>query len=222
MKKYAIIVAGGKGLRMGQELPKQFISIGEKPILMHSIDAFRRFDSDLSIILVLPKEQFAYWSALCELHLFRAPHQVVEGGTTRFHSVKNGLNLVEESDALVAIHDGVRPFVSPQVIHDAYVAAHAYGGAIPIIDMIDSVREMDPLQQSHPVDRDRYKLVQTPQVFHAALIQAAYQLPYNKYFTDDASVFESAGYQIHCVAGNRENFKITTPFDLLIAEALIV
>ncbi|MEG1585950.1 MAG: 2-C-methyl-D-erythritol 4-phosphate cytidylyltransferase [Bacteroidales bacterium] len=220
MKKYAIIVAGGKGLRMGQELPKQFISVGERPILMHAIQAFRQAEEDITLILVLPKEQMEYWEALCELHCFKVPLLIAEGGSTRFHSVKNGLKLVTE-EGLVAIHDGVRPFVSARVIKDAFAAAKEYGGAIPVIDMIDSVREMVGEEESRPVDRERFKLVQTPQTFRSELIREAYDAPFDKLFTDDASVFEAAGHRIHCIAGNRENIKITTPFDLLIAEALI-
>ena len=220
MKRYAIIVAGGKGLRMGQELPKQFIAIGERPILMHALQAFYHADKEVSLILVLPKEQMESWEALCELHCFKVPLRIAEGGSTRFHSVKNGLKLIDE-DGLVAIHDGVRPFVSQQVIENAFQAAEQFGGAIPVIDMIDSVREVMSDGKSHPVDRDRFKLVQTPQTFRTELIRSAYEMPYDKLFTDDASVFEAAGHTIHCIAGNRENIKITTPFDLLIAEALI-
>lgn len=220
MKRYAIIVAGGKGLRMGQELPKQFIAVGERPILMHTLYAFYQADRDISLILVLPKEQMAYWEALCELHCFKVPVQIAEGGSSRFHSVKNGLKLIDE-EGLVAIHDGVRPFVSTQVIESAYQAALRYGGAIPVIDMIDSVRQLTADGKSHPVDREQLKLVQTPQTFRTELIRNAYEMPYDKLFTDDASVFEAAGHSIHCFAGNRENIKITTPLDLLIAEALI-
>lgn len=221
MKKYAILVAGGKGLRMGQDLPKQFISIGDKPILMHAIQAFYNTDQTISLILVLPKEQIAYWEALCELYHFKAPVMITEGGATRFHSVKNGLKLVTPG-SLVAIHDGVRPFVSAKVITAAFAAAETFGGAIPVIDMIDSVREVETADKSHPLDRERFKLVQTPQVFRSDLILQAYEMPYDKLFTDDASVFEAAGHTVYCISGNRENIKITTPFDLLIAEALIV
>lgn len=220
MKKYVIIVAGGKGLRMGQELPKQFISIGERPILMRTLSAFQEADPEVELILVLPAEQVEYWNALCELHNFRIPHQVAEGGSTRFHSVRNGLKPVTE-EGLVAIHDGVRPFVSAKVIRDAYAGAQQYGGVIPVVEVVDSVREITEEGASHPLDRDKLRLVQTPQVFSAELIRKAYQLPYDKRFTDDASVFEAAGYAIRCIPGNRENIKITTPFDLLIAEALI-
>ncbi|MGL4292975.1 MAG: 2-C-methyl-D-erythritol 4-phosphate cytidylyltransferase [Bacteroidales bacterium] len=220
MKKYAIIVAGGKGLRMGQDLPKQFISVGELPILMHAIRTFHIADKQISLILVLPHEQIEYWKALCELHCFKIPVTLAEGGSTRFHSVKNGLRMIDE-EGLVAIHDGVRPFVATKVIEDAYHFAEQHGGAIPVIDMIDSVREMDSPEKSIPVDRDKYKLVQTPQTFRSDLIRKAYEMPYDKFFTDDASVFEASGHTVYCFAGNRENIKITTPFDLLIAEALI-
>ncbi|MEG1617238.1 MAG: 2-C-methyl-D-erythritol 4-phosphate cytidylyltransferase [Bacteroidales bacterium] len=220
MKKYAIIVAGGKGLRMGQDLPKQFISVGEKPILMHTLNAFYRTNSEIDLILVLPKEQVEYWITLCELYNFKIPHRIAEGGATRFNSVRNGLKLVE-AEGVVAIHDGVRPFVSSKVISDAYGAAKDFPGVIPVIEVVDSVRELDDQKGSHPVDRERLRLVQTPQVFQTAPLLEAYQLPYDKSFTDDASVFEAAGFQVHCIAGNRENIKITTPFDLLIAEALI-
>ena len=220
MDKYAILVAGGKGLRMGLELPKQFIEVGDRPILMHSIQAFYLADPTIKIILVLPREQMEYWRALCELHHFKVPLQIVEGGSTRFQSVKNGLKLVAPG-ALVAIHDGVRPFVTARMIHDAYACASQYGGAIPVIEVIDSVRMIGPAGDTVPVDRDSLKLVQTPQTFCSELIIKAYNVPYDKRFTDDASVYEAMGETVHCFAGDRKNIKITTPYDLLIAEALI-
>jgi 2-C-methyl-D-erythritol 4-phosphate cytidylyltransferase len=221
MKKYAIIVAGGKGLRMGYELPKQFIAVADRPILMRTLNAFYQADNAIELILVLPDEQMAYWKSLCELHAFRVPHRIAPGGSTRFHSVGNGLRLTGDDDALIAIHDGVRPFVSADVIRRAYAEAERSGGAVPVVDMVDSVRQVDAYGESTPVDREALKLVQTPQTFRADLIRAAYRRPYDKRFTDDASVFEAAGYRISLIAGNRENIKITTPFDLLIAEALI-
>ena len=154
--------------------------------------------------------------------LFRSKtfHEVTEGGATRFHSVRNGLKLVPEG-ALVAIHDGVRPFVAASVIRDAFHGAARDGGVIPVVDVVDSVRQTTEEGDSFPIDRDCLKLVQTPQVFQSTLLHEAYRLPFDKSFTDDASVFEAAGYKIRTIPGNRENIKITTPFDLLIAEALI-
>ena len=221
MKKYAIIVAGGKGLRMGYELPKQFIAVADRPILMRTLMAFHQADSAIELILVLPDTQIAYWRTLCELHAFRVPHRIAAGGSTRFHSVANGLRLIDGDDGLVAVHDGVRPFVSTEVIHRAYAEAERVGGVVPVVDMVDSVRQVDSYGESRPVDRDSLKLVQTPQTFRVDLLRAAYRRPYDKSFTDDASVFEAAGYRVGLIAGNRENIKITTPFDLLIAEALI-
>lgn len=217
--KTILIVAGGKGLRMGGELPKQFLPIGGKPVLMHTVEAFYRYDESIRIIIVLPTEQQEYWKELCLQHQFQIPHQIADGGETRFHSVRNGLELVPD-EGLAGVHDGVRPFVSQQVISDCFTAAETYHAVIPVIGVVESLRRMDG-KQSFSVERDRFRLVQTPQVFNAALLKMAYRRPYSETFTDDASVVEAYGTPVHLVEGNRENIKITTPFDLQLANVLL-
>ena len=216
---FVIIVAGGKGLRMGADLPKQFLPIGGKPVLMHTLEAFHKADAAMRLILVLPQSQQAYWKSLCEEYAFSIPHQVADGGETRFHSVKNGLALVDEA-GLVGVHDGVRPFASIEVIRRCYAEAARYKAVVPVIDVVETVRVLQG-EDSQPVDRNQYKLVQTPQVFDVALLKQAYQQPYTPNFTDDASVVEAYGQKIHLTEGNRENIKITTPFDLKIAETIL-
>jgi 2-C-methyl-D-erythritol 4-phosphate cytidylyltransferase len=219
MKKYIIIVAGGKGLRMGGEIPKQFIPIGGKPVLMRTIETFYAYDSSIQIILVLPVSQQEYWKDLCLEYSFDIPHQVADGGETRFHSVKNGLNLVEE-EGWVGVHDGVRPFVSSDVIDRCYSAAEAWQAVIPVVDVVETLRHLTE-EGSETVPRDQYKLVQTPQVFDVSLLKKSYNQEYTSHFTDDASVVEALGIKVHLVEGNRENVKLTTPFDLKLAEMLI-
>lgn len=219
MKKYALIVAGGKGLRMGSELPKQFLPIGGKPVLMRTLEAFHACNREIQLIVVLPHSQQEFWRTLCREHRFTLPHVVVDGGETRFHSVKNGLALVE-APALVGVHDGVRPFVSREVIDRCYGLAAEKRAVIPVIGVVETVRRMEG-EKSVTVSRDDYRLVQTPQVFDADLLKAAYDQPYTPHFTDDASVVEAWGASVTLTPGNRENIKITTPFDLKIAAALI-
>jgi len=219
MIKYAVIVAGGSGIRMGSEIPKQFLQIGDEPVLMHTLRTFYEFDASLRLILVLPAQQIDYWKHLCSEHVFSIPHQVTTGGDTRFQSVKNGLALVV-SPCLIGIHDGVRPLVSPESLKRCYHHAEALGNAIPVLDAFESVRQVTD-ESSKALDRSTIKLVQTPQVFHSDLLLKAYEQPYQPFFTDDASVVEAAGFTIHLVAGNRENIKITTPFDLHLAEAFL-
>ncbi|NDV57841.1 2-C-methyl-D-erythritol 4-phosphate cytidylyltransferase [Bacteroides sp. 519] len=218
--KYALIVAGGKGLRMGGELPKQFIPIGTgKPVLMYTIEAFYLYNKDIKIILVLPLSQQEYWKGLCKEHNFAIPHIIADGGETRYHSVKNGLQYVD-NDGLVGVHDGVRPFVSQQVIENCYTLAAKHKAVVPVIGVVETVRKIEDAG-SITVNRDQYKLVQTPQVFNSTLLKQAYNQPYTDAFTDDASVVEAIGIAIHLTEGNRENIKITTPFDLKIANALL-
>ncbi len=219
MRKYAVIVAGGKGLRMNADIPKQFLCINDLPILMHTINSFYNFDKTIKIILVLPKSQFNYWQELCEKYHFQIEYTLVQGGKTRFHSVKNGLSRVH-GNSLVAIHDGVRPFTSKETISRCFITAQEKGCAIPVTDSVDSLRYYDE-NGSKSVDRAKYKLVQTPQVFQTDLLQKAYEQEYNDIFTDDASVFESIGGKIFLTEGNRENIKITTAFDLEVAKAII-
>lgn len=219
MKKYVIIVAGGKGLRMGGDLPKQFLPIGGKPVLMHTLEVFRKYDATLQIILVLPREQQQFWKQLCEEHHFAVEHTVADGGETRFHSVKSGLALVQ-SPGLVGVHDGVRPFVSIEVIRSCYDLAEQHKAVIPVIDVVETVRHLTDAG-SETVNRNDYKLVQTPQVFDAELLQKAYAQEFTPFFTDDASVVEAMGVPVHLAEGNRENIKITTPFDLKVGSALL-
>ena len=216
---YALIVAGGKGLRMGSELPKQFLPIGGKPVLMRTIEAFYAYNSEIQIILVLPCSQQPYWADLCREHHFSVPYHVADGGETRFHSVKNGLAFVT-TPGLVGVHDGVRPFVAGEVIARCYTLAAEKKAVVPVIDVVETVRHLEG-GESVTVNRDEYKLVQTPQVFDADLLKQAYEQPYTADFTDDASVVEALGSPVFLTAGNRENIKITTPFDLKIATALL-
>lgn len=214
-----IIVAGGKGLRMNADIPKQFIAVGGKPVLMHTIEVFRRFDAEMSIIVVLPREQFPFWTELCKKYNFTVSYKLAEGGESRFCSVKNGLELVNEA-SLVAVHDGVRPLVSSETIERCFAAASKHGAAIPVVDMVESIRQLAG-DGSIAVDRGAYKIVQTPQVFDAKLLREAYDQEFSTLFTDDASVVEAFGAKIQLVEGNRENIKITTAMDLKIAEALL-
>ena len=220
MKKYAIIVAGGKGLRMGGDLPKQFIPVEGRPVLMRTLDTFHACDPSIQLILVLPPDHQPYWQELCREYGFRVPHRIADGGATRFHSVQSGLALVDEADALVAVHDGVRPFVSHEVIGRCYAEAEAHGAVVPVVPVVETVRQLLP-EGSRTVSRDAYRLVQTPQTFRAPLLRRAYEQPFCEAFTDDASVVEALGHAVHLVEGNRENIKLTTPFDLIVARALV-
>ena len=218
---YVIIVAGGKGLRMGGDVPKQFIPIAGKPVLMHTLERFREYSADLQIILVLPKAQQSYWHKLCEEYNFHLSYQLANGGETRFHSVQNGLALVpDDAKGVVGVHDGVRPFPSIEVIRNCYETARTAKAVIPVIPVVETVRHLSK-EHSETVPRGDYRLVQTPQTFDIQLLKAANRQPYNDGFTDDASVIEAFGFDITLVEGNRENIKITTPYDLKIAEVLI-
>lgn len=220
MKKYVIVVAGGKGLRMGGEIPKQFIPVKGKPVLMRTLETFYACDPNIELIVVLPVEQCSYWEHLCAEYGFTLSHRIAAGGETRFHSVKNGLALVEE-DGVVGVHDGVRPFVSAEVIADCYAQAATLQAVVPVTDVVETVRHLLPEGGSETVSRNDYKLVQTPQVFTVELLKRAYAQDYKPFFTDDASVVEALGQPVHLVSGNRENIKLTTPFDLKVAESLI-
>jgi 2-C-methyl-D-erythritol 4-phosphate cytidylyltransferase len=220
---YAIIVAGGKGLRMGGELPKQFLPVGGKPILMHTLERFREYgdsrpDGSLQIILVLPKEQQDYWLELCGQHNFSVSHTITDGGATRFHSVQNGLRIIpDDEEGVVGIHDGVRPFVSLDVIKRCYEEARKKKAVIPVMPVTDTLRDT---VEGRNVYRENYKIVQTPQTFDIQLLKEANRQPYTEEFTDDASVVEAIGQEVTMVEGNRENIKITTPFDLKIADVI--
>lgn len=221
MRKFVIIVAGGNGLRMGGDIPKQFLPISGKPILMRTIERFFEYDSQIQVVLVLPQDHFDYWKNLCEEYKFNLPHTLIAGGATRYHSVKNGLMSIacSEND-LVAVHDGVRPFVSVDTIAETFEKASQFGAVIPVIDSVDSLREVVGTK-SQARDRSAYKLVQTPQSFTYKVLRQAYDLDYRDTFTDDASVVEAAGFDVTLVKGNRENIKITTTYDLKIASVLV-
>lgn len=219
MKKAIVVVAGGSGTRMGHNIPKQFILLKGKPILMHTIESLHQYNSDAEIILVLPKNQKERWEKLCFEYTFNIKTKLAYGGETRFQSVKNGLEKITDAD-IIGIHDGVRPLVSIDTLIRCFDTAYKYGNAIPVIDAIESIREIKN-DKNLAVDRHLYKMVQTPQVFRYDIITKSYNQEFSNKFTDDASVVESNGYSIYLVEGNRENIKITTPMDLKIAEALI-
>ena len=217
---YVIIVAGGKGLRMGSDIPKQFLPIAGKPVLMRTLERFREYSADLQIILVLPEAQQDYWQELCRQYGFQVEYRLANGGQTRFHSVQNGLALVpDDAEGVVGVHDGVRPFPSIEVIRNCYATARTAKAVIPVIPVVETVRHLEG-KGSVTVPRGDYRLVQTPQTFDIQLLKAANRQPYNDGFTDDASVVESYGHEITLVEGNRENIKITTPYDIVVAEAL--
>ena len=218
---YVIIVAGGKGLRMGSDIPKQFLPIGGKPVLMRTLERFREYSAELQIILVLPEAQQDYWKGLCKEYHFQVEYLLANGGQTRFHSVQNGLALIpDDAEGVVGVHDGVRPFPSVEVIRNCYETAHTAKAVIPVIPVVETVRHLEG-DSSVTVPRGDYRLVQTPQTFDIQLLKAANRQPYNDGFTDDASVVESYGHAITLVEGNRENIKITTPYDIVVAEAII-
>jgi 2-C-methyl-D-erythritol 4-phosphate cytidylyltransferase len=219
MKKFVIIVAGGSGNRMGSEIPKQFLELCGKPILQHTIQLFYDFDPGCSLILVLPEAQQLFWKSLCMKHSFALPHQVVTGGENRFNSVRNGLKLID-GEGIVLIHDGVRPLVSHQTIERCCRMTEKNGNAIPVLSINESLRKQKA-SGSESVDRTLYLSVQTPQTFHSEQILKAFEQDFDQEFTDDASVAEKAGFPIFMVEGNRENIKITTPEDLIIAEAFL-
>jgi 2-C-methyl-D-erythritol 4-phosphate cytidylyltransferase len=219
MKKFVIIVAGGSGSRMHTDIPKQFLNINGKPILFHTLKCFDNYLKGIPIILVLPEPYIDYWKSITKKNDFTIAHQVAFGGQTRFHSVKSGLEHINES-GIVAIHDGVRPLVSKETLNRVFQKAEKDGNAIPAIVITESMRRIEPDNSVH-VYRDNYRLIQTPQCFHSDLIKKAYQQEYREEFTDDASVVEALGVKINLVDGNPENIKITRPIDLKFAEALL-
>jgi len=219
MELYVVIVAGGSGKRMGAEIPKQFLELAGRPVLMHTIERFKVFNEAIEIITVLPENQLRFWIDLQKKHSFSVPHTLVKGGSNRFLSVRNGLKFVNTS-GLVAIHDGVRPFVSIDTIKRCFETAEKLGNAVPSISPTESLRIVTE-EGSLPVNRFTVKQIQTPQVFNAELIKNAYLQDYNPDFTDDATVLEKVGAKINLIEGNRENIKITNPEDLLISAALL-
>lgn len=221
MNRSAIIVAGGSGTRMGSPLAKQYIPVGGVPILMRTLQAFFAFDTNMQLILVLPEKDRTFWANLCRQHQFAIPHEVVAGGHTRFQSVRNGLAALRKEQTLVAIHDGVRPFVSQGVIRRSYEEAAKSGSAIPVVSLKDSLRRVWEDGRSAYQDRQVFRLVQTPQTFQVALIKRAFLVEESAEFTDDATVYEHQGWEVSLISGDPDNMKITTPEDLHYAEYLV-
>jgi len=216
---YAVIVAGGQGRRMGTAIPKQFLDLRGKPVLSHAIAAFAAAFPRVQIVLVLPAHQISYAQMVLQSFPERIDVAIVAGGETRFHSVQNGLKDIPD-DAVVFVHDGVRPLVSPDLIHRCYEQALKQGSAIPSIPVVDSMRIVNSIG-SEPLDRAKVRIIQTPQTFRASILLPAMQQPYSEAFTDEATVVETFGGQVHLIEGERSNFKITTPADMLVAEALL-
>jgi 2-C-methyl-D-erythritol 4-phosphate cytidylyltransferase len=219
LKEYAVIVAGGKGTRMQSKIPKQFVELCGLPVLLHTLNAFYRYSEAITIILVLPADDVAYWQTITAKFSFRKPVIIVAGGESRFQSVKNGLQQIN-GDGLVAIHDGVRPLVSSGIIEASFRLAALNGSAIASVPLKESLRVEDDLN-TKAVDRSRYRLIQTPQTFDVSLIKKAYMMTEDSTLTDDASVAEKAGNTVQLFDGSYENLKITTPEDLIVAEALL-
>ncbi|NCD69858.1 2-C-methyl-D-erythritol 4-phosphate cytidylyltransferase [Mucilaginibacter agri] len=216
---YAIIVAGGTGTRMQSNVPKQFLLLNGKPVMMHTIEAFHNSSYKPQIIVVLHASFHEYWAELCTEHHFTTPHTLVNGGETRFHSVKNGLDMIEDTDALVAVQDAVRPLTATATIDDAYSHALAHGNAIVAVKSRDSIRQLRDCISQH-LHRDEIYLVQTPQTFQFSLLKRAYEQPFDNTFTDDASVVERSGVKINLIEGSHSNIKITFPEDIAIAEVI--
>jgi len=220
MKRYTIIVAAGSGLRMGAPVPKQFLAVCGKPILMHTLQRFHDYDRHMELIVVLNEDYRAYWTELCEQYEFVLPHRIVSGGRERFHSVKNAVLSIGELEAVVGIHDAVRPMVSLETLARCFDGALEFGCAVPTVVVNDSVRLIDG-NENRSVDRSKVRVVQTPQCFRLSLLNRAFEQEFDPLFTDDASVVEALGEKIHLVEGNRENIKITTAGDLRTAELLL-
>lgn len=218
MKKVAIIVAGGKGTRMGGPVPKQYLPIGGKPVLMRTLEVFYQSDPETFLVLVIPKGDFDFWKNLCEEHNFTINHEVISGGDSRFQSVKNGLDSLSFTKALVAIHDGVRPFVSHSVIEESFAVAESKGSAIAVVPVKDSIRRLTDDGGSLYQERQYFRLVQTPQTFQLQKIRKAFEVTEIPQFTDDATVYEYQGWEVTLISGNLENIKITTKEDLDYAE----
>lgn len=219
MKRATVIVAGGSGSRMGSTIPKQYLDLNGKPILIRTIEKFLSFDAEMKVVLVIPEQDQERWNELKERYLATANITAVSGGKTRFHSVKNGLSATGEVD-YVGIHDAVRPLVSQRTLEFCFEAATKYDAVVPVYPMKSSLRKLEG-DHSRAVDRSSIVAVQTPQCFPKKVISKAFEQDYQEIFTDDATVAEFAGYKVHCVDGNEENIKITTPYDLKIAEVLV-
>jgi 2-C-methyl-D-erythritol 4-phosphate cytidylyltransferase len=221
MKRAVIIVAGGKGTRMGSTLPKQFMQIDGQPILCRTIEKFRQFDPEITIVISLPTQWLGAWVQLSAGIIAPNSYIMAEGGEQRYHSVKNALMKVPNDIDLIGVHDGVRPLVSVKTIANAYTEAALHGNAVPCIAPPESIRIVNDDNSNKPIDRNTVKLIQTPQVFAADILRAAYSLPYTPEFTDDASVVERHGTSIHLIDGDRQNIKITTIDDLRYADYLV-
>lgn len=221
MNKYALIVAGGSGTRMGSPIAKQYLPIGDKPVLMHTLEKFFDFDPEIQLLLVIPGSDIDYWKSLCQEYRFELPHQLIAGGQSRFQSVKNGLNAIPSTEGLVAIHDGVRPFVKKSVIHQSFQTAALTGSAIAVVELKDSIRKIETSGASVFQNRAEFRLVQTPQTFQLAKIKQAFLTEESAAFTDDATVYEHQGWQVSLIPGNLENIKLTTPEDLRYAAFLL-
>ena len=217
--EYALIVAGGKGTRIKSSLPKQFIELVGKPILLHTIEAFISYSDNIKIILVLPEDDFPIWESICKKFNFSYPIVLQKGGETRFQSVKNGLGRIE-GQGLVAIHDGVRPLISSDIIGASFRLAAAHQSAVAAVRLKESIRMTDQ-DNTKAMDRSKFRIIQTPQTFHLQLIKKAYEIKEDPNLTDDASVAEKAGHIISLFEGSYENIKITTSEDLVVAEALM-
>jgi 2-C-methyl-D-erythritol 4-phosphate cytidylyltransferase len=220
VKQYVIIVAAGRGSRMQSAIPKQFLKLEGKPVILHSIQAFINYNPAINVILVLPGNQFHAWEKIVQEYGVTVPVRVIAGGETRFDSVRYGLSLVDDKHSLVAIHDAVRPLVSAKTISGAFKSAERYGSGIPAVPMSDSIRQIDS-KRTVAVDRSKFCIVQTPQCFQYSILTKAYMQEYRYTFTDDASVVEADGNEVHLVDGNIDNFKLTTRTDLILAEALM-
>lgn len=216
---YVIIVAGGSGKRMGSEIPKQFLLLREKPILMYTLETFSNALNEIEIILVLPESQIDYWKELCKTHNFSINHSIVVGGKERYHSVENGLNSIQ-GRGVVGVHDGVRPFISKDIIINAFEKAKELRAVTLSVPLKDSIREVHG-DTSKAVDRSNYQLIQTPQIFDINLLKKAFDSPYQNSFTDDASVVESFGHKVHLIPGDYNNIKITSPEDMVFGEAIL-
>ena len=221
MRTVIVIVAGGSGTRFGAQLPKQFLELGGKPILMRSIEAFG--DGSFDVIVTLPVDQIDLWRQFCQQYAFAVPHRVVPGGETRWHSVKNALDSIGDPDEVdvIAVHDGVRPLATVDLINRTLETARRCGSAIPVVPLNDSVRQVEDDGMSHALDRSSLRAVQTPQVFDARLLMESYKQPFDPTFTDDASVVERGGHDVTLVEGDPRNLKITRPMDLALAEYLL-
>lgn len=214
-----IIVAGGSGVRMGGDIPKQFLEIGGKPILRHTIELFLNLPFEVKMVLVMNEKLIDYWKQYCRENEFFFPHILVEGGITRYHSVKKGLKYVKNGE-IVAVHDAVRPFIPNGLLNNLFMKAETVDALVPVLKMVDSVRMIDE-NMTTMVDRDKCFIVQTPQIFKSDILLKSYKSPYSTAFTDDASVVEAAGFKLSFSEGFRYNIKITTPDDLKFAEVVI-